>query len=190
MFRLTFFIEGVKTMAFEICEQLGWKAPDMVFCPVGAGSIPLGLHKGFGELLEASVISRLPRLIAVQALNVSPVYQAFKTNADRIEPFADPRPTLAEGIALPVPVRDQEVLQALRQSCGTVVAVSEEDIATGVKLFGRAGFCVEPTAAVVWKGVEKALGGGMVGDADPIVVILSGHGLKASQSLGELLAPV
>ena len=182
-----FFIEGVKTMAFEICEQLGWKAPDMVFCPVGAGSIPLGLHKGFGELLEASVISRLPRLIAVQALNVSPVYQAFKTNADRIEPFADPRPTLAEGIALPVPVRDQEVLQALRQSCGTVVAVSEEDIATGVKLFGRAGFCVEPTSAVVWKAVEHLHAQEPISPDASVVVVLSGHGLKATRPIDEMM---
>ena len=182
------FLEGVKTMAFEIVEQLGWTAPDAVLCPVGAGSILLGLYKGFRELHEAAAIPRLPRLVAVQAHNVSPVYQAFAGQADRIAPAVDPEPTLAEGIALPGPVRDQEVLEALRESDGTVVTVSEDEIAAGVRQFGAAGFCVEPTSAVVWNGVVRLRAEGGVRAGDSVVAVLSGHGLKASGPLGGLLA--
>lgn len=182
-----FFLEGVKTMAFEIVEQMGWTAPDAVLCPVGAGSILLGLFKGFAELREAGVISRLPRLVAVQAANISPVYQAFHQGTDRIAPAVDPPPTRAEGIALPGPVRDREVLRALRESAGTVVAVSEDEIAAGVRCFGRAGFCVEPTSAVVWHGLLHLQQEDSLPPDATVVTVLSGHGLKAAQPIGEML---
>lgn len=182
------FIEGVKTMAFEIAEQLGWTAPGTVLCPVGAGSILLGLHKGFTELHQAGVISHLPRLVAVQAQHVSPLYQAFVRGDQEVPRATDPQPTLAEGIALPVPVRGRALLRALRESNGTVVAVSEEEIAAGVRHFGKAGFCVEPTSAVVWAGVEKLAQEESWTEEGPVVAVLSGHGLKAAQSLGALLS--
>ena len=130
-------------MAYEIAEQLGWSAPDYVLCPVGAGSILLGLFDGFSNLLAAGVVNRLPRLVAVQAGNVSAVCAAVRTGAGRVEPARDPQPTLAEGIALPAPVRDREVLQAIRGSGGTAVSVGEGEIAAGAAALGRAGFCVE-----------------------------------------------
>ena len=183
------FLEGIRTMAYEIAEQLGWSAPDYVLCPVGAGSILLGLFDGFSDLLAAGVVNRLPRLVAVQAGNVSAVCAAVRTGAGRVEPARDPQPTLAEGIALPAPVRDREVLQAIRGSGGTAVSVGEGEIASGAAALGRAGFCVEPTSAVVWPGLRKLI----ESDSPPppgasIVVVLSGHGLKASPALAEILA--
>lgn len=100
-----YFLEGVKTVAFEITEQNGWRAPEVVICPVGAGSILLGLYKGFTELQLAGVIERLPRLFAAQAANICPVYQAYERHDTDVPAMADSRPTLAEGIALPRPVR-------------------------------------------------------------------------------------
>lgn len=182
------FVEGVKTMAFEIVEQRNWTVPDAVLCPVGAGSILLGLYRGFKEMLEAGVIPRLPRLIAVQASNVSPIYRAFKEGANRIAPATDPQPTLAEGIALPGPVRDREILQALRESSGSVVTVSEQEIKEGLINFGRSGFCVEPTSAVVWKGLQRLQEEETLDSSTSVVLILSGHGLKASQTIGEILS--
>ena len=181
------FVEGVKTMAFEIVEQLGWSAPHSVVFSVGAGSIALGLYRGFKELRNAAVIPRLPRLIAVQARNVCPLYTAFKEGADRVVPPIDPRPTLAEGLAMPAVVHGGEILEGLRQSGGTVVAVEEEEIVAGVKNFGAQGFCVEPTTAVLWKGLERARREIAIPDDPPTVLILSGHGLKASQSMAALL---
>ena len=158
-----------------------------MLCPVGAGSILLGLYLGFKDLVEAGLIARLPRLVAVQARHISPVHQAFATGADRIVPVADPQPTLAEGIALPAPVRGAATLQALRQSEGTVVAVSEEEIADGMKALGAAGLCVEPTSAVVWHAVQHLHQQEFISPSDTTVAVLSGHGLKAAQSIGELL---
>ena len=88
------FIEGLKTLAFELAEQLDWTAPDAVVCPVGAGSILLGLYRGFVDLQRAGLINRLPRLIAVQAEHVSPLYQAFHAGLDVVAPchFSAPHP--------------------------------------------------------------------------------------------------
>lgn len=181
------FVEGVKTMAFEIAEQLGWTAPHSVVFSVGAGSIALGLYRGFKELRDAAVIPRLPRLIAVQARNVCPLYTAFREGADRVVPPPNPRPTLAEGLAMPAVVHGAEILEGLRQSGGTVVAVEEEEIVAGVKNFGARGFCVEPTTAVLWAGLKRAREEISIPADPPSVLILSGHGLKASQTLAELL---
>ena len=186
------FIEGVRTMAYEIAEhgeaEGGWWAPDWVLCPVGAGSILLGLYRGFGDLLRAGVIERPPRLVAVQAEKASAVVQALQSGADTVEPMSDPSPTLAEGIALPAPVRDREVLEALRQTRGTAVAVSEAHISAGLLAFGRAGFCVEPTSAVVWGGLQQLRDDGSIAADARTVLILSGHGLKAAAKIAELTA--
>jgi len=181
------FLEGVRTMAYEITEQLAWTAPDYVLCPVGAGSILLGLYDGFGDLLNAGVISHLPRLIAVQSQSASAVCRAMRAGADVIEPMSGGPSTLAEGIALPAPVRDRQVLLALRESGGTAVAVSETEIATGVLAFGRAGFCVEPTSAVVWSGLERLRASGEIPAGKTVVVVLSGHGLKAATQIEQLI---
>jgi threonine synthase len=183
------FLEGVRTMAYEIAEQLAWAAPDYVLCPVGAGSILLGLYDGFGDLLQAGVIPRLPRLVAVQAESASAVCRAMRAGADVVEPMSGGPPTLAEGIALPAPVRDRQVLLALRESGGAAVAVTEAEIATGVRAFGRAGFCVEPTSAVVWSGLERLRVSGEIPAGKTVVVVLSGHGLKAAAQIEQLTRP-
>lgn len=183
------FLEGLRTMAYEIAEQLEWSAPDYVCCPVGGGSILLGLYHGFSDLLEAGVIKRMPRLIAVQAANVSPVCEAFAAGRYEVTPAPDPQPTLAEGIALVQPARHRELLGALRAANGYAMAVSEAEIEEGVHALGRKGFFVEPTSAVIWKGLTK------VNELDPfpsgstVVAILSGHGLKASEKLAQLASP-
>ena len=179
------FLEGVKTMAFEICEQLGWEAPDVALCPVGAGSILLGLHMGFVALRAAGIVDRLPRLAAVQAANNAALQQAFAAGEDRVRPVAAPTPTVAEGIALPAPVRDRELLAALRETEGTVVAVEEEAIWAGLGALGRCGLFVEPTAAVIWNGFEQLQQQGFIKSGDRTVAVLSGHGLKSAQLLAD-----
>jgi len=174
-----FFIEGIKTLAFEIAESGNWKVPDWVLCPVGAGSILLGLFKGFTELQQAGVISAMPRLAAIQAEHVSPVFAAFTNGTERVALATNPQPTLAEGIALPRPVRDREVLEAIASTQGTVVAVSEAEIKTGTEVLGEAGFYVEPTAAVVQPALDRLLKTGQINASDSVVLVLSGHGLKA-----------
>lgn len=174
------FLDGVKTMAFEITEQLGWVAPAAVVCPVGAGSILLGLYRGFGDLRRAGIIPRLPRLVAVQSGLADAVYQAFTAGAEQVAPVFPSRPTVASGIALPAPARGTEVLQALRRTRGTVVTVDEDDILSGQRALAQAGFGVEPTSAVVWHALLR-LEHHMPLPAGAVVVgILSGHGLKSA----------
>ncbi len=173
------FIEGVKTLAFELVEQNNWQAPATILCPVGAGSILLGLYRGFRDLLAADAISSMPRLVAIQAAHVSPLHRAFHEGACTVAPAKDPQPTLAEGIALPKPVRDVELLSALRESGGDVLTVSEEDIKKGITELGRRGFCVEPTSAVIWEGLRKYRQKADLRPGDRVVSVLSGHGLKA-----------
>ena len=182
------FIEGVKTMAFEICEQMDWDVPDAILCPVGAGNILLGIDVGFVELRDAGVVDRLPRLVAVQAANNSALKQAFDSGSEEVSPPQSTTPTVAEGIALPVPVRDRELLAALRKSGGTVVAVEEADILSGLGNLGRCGFFVEPTAAVVWDGFDQLRRSGFISGGDTTVAVLSGSGLKAAQLLAETSA--
>ena len=182
-----YFLEGVKTVAFEITEQNGWQAPGVVICPVGAGSILLGLYKGFTELKSSGVISRLPRLFAAQAANVCPVFHAYERHDDDVLAVDAPRPTLAEGIALPRPVRGRLLLQALRDTDGGVAAVSEEDICEGLMLLGRRGICVEPTSAVVMKAFEQLEDAGLIHPHEQVVLVLSGFGLKAGAVLQQVV---
>ena len=182
------FISGIKTLAWEIAEQSGWQAPDVVVCPVGAGSILLGLYQGFNDLFNAGVIDSLPRLVAIQSKHVNPVARAFSAGSDTVEPIT-PEPTLAEGIALPGPVRGMQVIQALYRSGGTVVDVSEDEIVDGLRRLGQRGFCVEPTSAVVWHGVKRYVEKEGVEPDAKVVAVLSGHGLKAAERLASVLTP-
>lgn len=183
-----YFLEGIKTMAFEIVEQNGWRVPEVVLCPVGAGSILLGLHKGFTELKHAGVSDRLPRLFAVQAANICPVYRAYERQDTDVPPVETPQPTLAEGIALPRPVRGRLILQALRETGGGVTAVSEGEICDGLVILGRQGIYVEPTSAVVVKALEHLEDAQIIHPQEQVVLVLSGFGLKASAALQQVMS--
>jgi threonine synthase len=182
-----YFTAGMKTLAFEITEQRGWQVPDAVLCPVGAGSILLGLYGGFADLMRMGLASRLPRLFAIQAEAVAPVARAWRAGASEVQRLAAPGPTLAEGIALPAPVRGAAVLRALRESKGGVATVTEDEIREGLLLLGRQGFCVEPTSAVVVKGLERLEDSGELASDEEVVLVLSGFGLKAGTVLTGLV---
>ncbi len=179
------FVEGIKTIAFELAEQLSWRAPAAVVFPVGAGSILLGLYRGFKELLEADMIPSLPILVAVQAEKNCALHNAFVNNAEEISQIPPPQPSLADGLAASPGVHGPELLQGVRESQGTVVTVSEAEIAEGVHALGRLGFCVEPTTAVVWHGTRHARE--LLAGEGAVVVVLSGNGLKAAQTIDGIL---
>lgn len=182
-----YFLEGIKTMAFELAEQNGWRMPDVILCPVGAGSILLGLYKGFQDLRRAGMLDRLPRLFAVQAANICPVYRAYQCHNRDVLPLETTSPTLAEGIALPRPVRGARLLQALRETDGGVTAVSEEEIREGLVRLGCRGVYVEPTSAVVIAGLEHLEQAGLVQPQEQVVLVLSGFGLKASPVIQQMV---
>ena len=177
-----FFLEGTKTLAYEVWEDLGFRAPDAVIVPCGAGSNVLGLARGFAELRRAGQIPRLPRLYAAQPEACGPIARAFLGL-----PEAAPRPTLAEGTAIAQPLRLPECLQALRQSGGGAVLLAEEEIAAATRDLAHRGFYVEPTCAQAAAAFAKLRAAGAIGPTETAVVVLTGSGLKATQRHAELL---
>lgn len=181
-----FFVEGTKTLAYELWEQLGFRAPDNVIVPLGYGSNVLGCERGFAELKRNGEIEKLPRLFGVQAANCAPYYAAFKAGAESLVP-AEIRPTVAEGIASSKPIRVREVLSAVRGSGGEIVAVSEEEIVAALAALARKGLYVEPTSAAAAAGLSRLIRAGAIRGDQTTVLMLTGSGLKASEKIGELL---
>ncbi|HKG25731.1 MAG TPA: pyridoxal-phosphate dependent enzyme [Thermomicrobiales bacterium] len=181
-----FFIEGVKTWALEVWEQLGYRAPDNVVVPVGSGSMLLGAHLAFGQLRAGGEIERLPRLFAAQPAACAPLHAAFLAGADDVT-AVERRPTLAEGASIARPVRGRELLAALRESHGQTAAVEEDEIATSLRDLARQGIYVEPTSAVAAAGVRQLLARGEIQPSEVTVVMLTGSGLKATETIRGLL---
>jgi threonine synthase len=183
-----FFLEGIKTIAFEICEQLGWKVPDAILCPTGYGSIYLSLYHGFKELIDQGIVNQVPRLIGIQSETISPLYQAFSRKAREVDEVPS-KTTLAEGIACVKPIRGKEILEIAQLTEGCFEVVSEKEIIDGWKDLARRGIYVEPTSAVVIKAIDRLSGKGLLNRRDRIVLILTGIGLKATETLGEYINP-
>jgi len=167
-------IAGMATTAYEIFEQLG-ENPGSVVTPVGQGSMFLGLSLGFQALMSANHVDRLPQLVAVQATACAPIWAEYMSKKADSQSVMEGE-TIAEGIRILNPLRSDNVIAAIRNSEGFVVAVEEEEIISGWKALGGRGFYVEPTSAVVWPGILKTW------DQlrDPVVVILTGTGLKSA----------
>ena len=178
-----FFFQGTKTFAFEVCEQLGWKAPDTVVLPAGNGTLLLGAELGFRELRDAGIIPSIPKIIAVQSDGCAPLAAAFEIGADQPQ-VVDPRATMAEGIAIASPVRGWQILRAVRASGGNFLRVSEEEIHAALLKLCSMGFYVEPTSAATIAGVEKYISNSAGGER--IVSVFTGHGLKASEKMAKL----
>lgn len=170
---LPFNIPGYATIAYEIQEQLK-EQPGTIVLPVGQGGLLLGMGRGFEALLNAGVISRIPKLIGVQARACAPLWSLFEYGPAGLGWVAEGR-TLAEGIRVHQPLRGDAVINLVNQYQGLILAVDEEEIRPGQKQLSRRGFYVEPTSAVVWGALAQVVGK----TPEPIVVILTGSGLKS-----------
>jgi threonine synthase len=179
------FFHGVKTWAYELAEQLGWEAPDAVVLPAGNGTLLLGAHLGFRDLAGAGIIPAAPKLVAVQTAGCAPLHRAFEQGLD--EPAAvESTSTLAEGIAIARPVRGAQMLEAVRESGGSFLAVDDGETAEALLDMGRRGFCIEPTSAAVIAGLKRYAAAAPVGER--IVSVFTGHGLKAAGTIHTMLA--
>ena len=174
------FLEGTKTLAYEIVEQLGWRAPTHVICPVGFGSIYLGLFIGFRELQAQGIIVNTPRLLGVQPDVCCPIYNAYVNKTESISRMAQTGKTLAEGTTAELPIRGQMILDAIATTNGAFTTVDNTDIKIGLAMLAAKGIYVEPTSAVVVKGYQKFRETGIINTGDLVVSILTGIGLKAS----------
>ena len=181
-----YFLEGTKTLAFELWEQLGFRAPDNIVAPLGFGSNVMGCHIGFQELLARGQISGLPRIFGVQAANIAPFHAAYAAGSDTPVEIA-PEPTMADGIASAKPLRFNEVMAALRQTNGACVAVGEDEIASALRQSLHLGFFIEPTCAAAGAGLSRLIADGTVRAGETTVLVLTGMGLKAVDKIGEVL---
>ena len=182
-----FFLQGTKTVAYELWEDLGFRAPDNVIIPTGAGSNVLGCDIGFGELIRRGAIDRLPRLFAVQPENCGPIAASVAAGTGDVIEGGLVAPTIAEGAAIARPVRPREVLAALRRSGGGAVAVSEAEITAAVFDLASQGLYAEPTSAMAAAGLAKLWAAGTVSPGETTVVLLTGTGAKATAKIAELL---
>jgi threonine synthase len=171
-----FTLQGLKTTAYEVWEQLGGRGPDNLVLPVGHGTLLLGAYRGFTDLLEAGLIDRLPRLFAVQAAGCAPLYEAYLQGADEANPVEEGE-TLAEGICISHPVRDKQILAAIRQTGGAVLAMDDEQIERARRELAQRGFYVEFTSAApvaALKELHNTI------TADQVTVVpLTGSGFKS-----------
>jgi threonine synthase len=177
-----YFLQGTKTLAYELWEDLRFRAPDNVIIPCGAGSNVLGCGIGFGELLRAGQIDRMPRIFAAQPANCAPIARAFLG----MDPVAA-QPTIAEGTAIAQPLRLRECLGVLQQSQGGAVMLTEAEIGQATLELARTGIYVEPTCAQAAAAFAKLLRAGTINAGETTVVVLTGTGLKSTPRIAELL---
>lgn len=187
-----FTIEGKKTAAFEIAEQLGWQVPDVVFVSVGDGNIIGGVHKGFVDLQRLGWIERIPRLIGVQAEGSSPLVRAWEQGISAQDMQPVETDTIADSIAAGLPRDRVKALRAVRETNGVFVAVSDDEIISSIPRVARmTGVFSEPSAAAVYAGARRTVELGVVSPDESIVLLLTGNGLKdvrrAQQSVGQAL---
>jgi len=175
-----FFLHGTKTFAFEIWEQIGWKAPDALVLPVGHGTLLLGAYIGFKELKEAGMVKRIPKIVGVQSAACAPLFQAFKKGRRENFPI-EKKETMAEGIAIANPVRGKQILETIRETGGEVLTVTEKEIGVAMKEISRKGHFIEPTSAATIAGLKKYLN--RKGKKEIVVSTLTGMGLKSVEKM-------
>ena len=171
-----YFIEGTRTFAHELARQLPDGLPDHVVMPVGNGSLFIGAWKGFEELEDARVVSGLPRFHCIQARAVMPIVAAYEGKEWQRQTGAG---TVAGGISVGAPPREAQILDVIRASKGTALAVDDDDILRWHKLLAEdEGIYAEPTAAAAFAGLERLARDGTVGPDDAVLVPVTGSGLK------------
>ncbi len=172
------FIHGTKTLAYELLEQHPSGLPDHIVLPVGYGSLLLGLQLGFEELLGSGLIDTLPHLHAAQAAACAPLHAAFVSGRAEVDSVIA-QPTVAKAIATSNPIRGAAMLDALRASGGSAVAVPEREILPARDQLARSGFYAEPSSAVAFAAASILQRDGVIGRDESAVVVLTGSGLKA-----------
>ncbi|MFO0677388.1 MAG: threonine synthase [Polyangiaceae bacterium] len=173
-------IEGQKTVALEIAEQMGWDVPEWVVIPSGNLGNAAALHAGFRMMKELGVVSRLPRLLVAQAENANPMYRAFKEGKDTVAPVRADK-SLASAIQIGNPVSAPRAMVALRAMEGVVEQASENELADAAARADRAGLYACPHTAVALAATEKQRKAGVIRKDDRVVVVSTANGLKFTE---------
>lgn len=178
-------LEGKKTMGYEIAEQLNWQLPDVIIYPAGGGTGLIGIWKAFKEMLKLGWITGpLPRMIAVQSQNCSPISYALKDAVNWKNNFT-PQPSIANGLAVPYPFGMDMMLEVLHESNGTSVSIAEEEIIAGVKEIAKLeGHIISPEGAATWKALLELRNKKMIDANENVLLLNTGSGYKYLDNLG------
>lgn len=183
-------VEGKKTVAYEIAEQMNWAVPDVVIVGVGDGNIIAGVYKGFWDLFQLGWIERIPRLIGVQASGSSALVHAWEHNLrpEHMQPM--PADTIADSISAGVPRDRAKALRAVRQTNGAFIAVPDDEILSAIPTLARmTGVFAEPSCAAVYAGAKRAVQSKLVDADESVLLLMTGNGLKdikrAQQSVAQ-----
>lgn len=171
--------EGKKTASYEICEQLNWQAPDVIFVSVGDGCIIGGIHKGLKDLLALGWIDHMPRIIGVQAEGSAFLYEAWTDGEDVLTKTAVSGKTVADSISAGLPRDRIKALAAITETNGVYIRITDDEILAAIPALARGcGVFAEPAGAAAYAGLVKAVADGLVSADDRIVVLNTGNGLK------------
>ncbi|MBK9239099.1 MAG: threonine synthase [Acidobacteria bacterium] len=173
-------IEGKKTMGYEVAEQLGWELPDWIIYPTGGGTGMVGMWKAFAEMSALGWIDpvKRPKMVTVQAAGCAPIIRAFDEGTEKAAPWEDAH-TVADGLRVPRAIGDFLVLRAVRESGGAAVAVSDEDMVTGMRDIGRLeGVSAAPEGGAALHALRVLIASGRVKPDDRVVLFNTGGALK------------
>jgi len=186
----TYYAEGSKTLAFEVAEQLGWRAPDHVVVPIGSGSQLTKVAKGFQELWQVGLLDEEPsvRVSGAQAEGCSPVATAFAEGTDAIRPVKPH--TIAKSLAIGNPADGWYALDTIRRSGGACASVTDAEVLDGIRLLARTeGIFAETAGGVTIATLAKLAAQGVIRSDERVVAMVTGHGLKTVEALTEVVGP-
>lgn len=172
-----FRVEGSKTIAFEICEQMNFEVPDYVVVPTSSGGNIRGILKGFEEFRLCGLINKVPRVICAEASGCSPIYNAHSSHTEVISRVENPH-TIAHAIENPYPPSGNEVLRKIKENGGTCVVVADEEMLQAQKWLAEIGIFGQPASAVPLASVKKLREQNFLNENDIVVCIVTGGGLK------------
>lgn len=172
-------VEGKKTMGYELAEQFGWRLPDVIIYPTGGGTGLIGMWKAFDELEQMGLIdARRPRLVSVQSSGCAPIVRAFERGATQAEPWQGAR-TVADGLRVPAAIGDFLILEALRASGGTAIAVDDAEMLAAARRMGATtGVFPAPEGAACLAAQQRLLEQGWLRGDERVVLFNTGTGLK------------
>lgn len=179
-------IEGKKTMGYEIAEQLNWQLPDVIMYPTGGGTGLIGIWKAFDEMKKLGWLTPdqpLPRMVAVQSEECSPVVDTFLGKQPNSKNYMG-RPTLANGLAVPRPIGEPLMLDVLRESGGMALAISEEEMVEGTKeICQQEGIFVAPEGGAIWAATKKLLHQGWIKPEEHVLLLNTGSCQKYADNM-------
>ena len=177
-------LEGKKTMGFEIAEQMNWQLPDVIFYPTGGGTGLIGLWKAFHEMKAAGWITgKFPKLIAVQTENCQPMVWSFEGKHQNAANY-QAKPSMANGLAVPSPFAERQIMEVLAESKGFAVSVTEDELLEGVKVLSKKeGLFVAPEGGALVPAMYKAIANKWISPDETILLLNTGSGYKYDENL-------